>query len=574
MLILVFTVSEAQVFFDEKSEDLGLSNSSWGTDGNENFGGGISFFDFDNDGWDDLTVSSNTGLPVKFYKNNNGTFELINLSGINDELFETKSVQWVDFDNDGDYDFFATSNQSTGDNRFYENIGNLTFVNITDASGLSNPGHKSFGGSWGDYDKDGFLDLFLVSRFFDSDSKFNTLYKNNGDGTFTDVSITANLIQENSLSFCSSWIDYDNDGWQDIYISNDKIQNENILYHNNGDGTFTNVAEAAGAAIAIDAMSTTIGDYNKDGWLDIYVANTQEGNAFLKNNGDGTFIDVAYENGTLFESVAWSSVFLDADNDADLDLYVSASVTNVDSGQLSAAYYDNDGFGLYTIPENIGLEEDVSISYGNAIGDVDNDGKYDIAVLNCLPDNIFLWKNESVHENNWIKVKLEGTESNRQGIGSFIELSVNGEKQYNYTLCGEGYLGQNSSYEFFGIGIATQIDYIKVRWLSGQVDIIYNPEINSHLTMIEGENPLGVDSFEEERIVVSPNPSSSIIQITGLRNYVQGTLKIIDVSGRITQIIKIDTPDMMVDITRLKAGLYIAQMDHGELSTHKKILKM
>jgi hypothetical protein len=321
-------------------------------------------------------------------------------------------------------------------------------------------------------------------------------------------------------------------------------------------------------------MSTTIGDYNKDGWLDIYVANTQEGNAFLKNNGDGTFTDVASENGTLFESVAWSSVFLDADNDADLDLYVSASVTNVDSGQLSAAYYDNDGSGLYTIPENIGLGEDVSISYSNAIGDVDNDGKYDIAVLNCLPDDIFLWKNESVNENNWIKVKLEGTESNRQGIGSFIELSVNGEKQYNYTLCGEGYLGQNSSYEFFGIGTATQIDYIKVRWLSGLVDIIYNPEINDHLTMIEGENPLGIDSFEEERIVVSPNPSSSILQISGLDNYVNSELQILDVSGKIVKNLTIDQSDIEIDISFLRSGIYILNLRAEHSFKNIKIIKL
>ena len=386
-------VSEAQVFFNEKSQELGLSSSSWGQDANETYGGGISFFDFDDDGWDDLTVSSAEGLPVRFYKNNNGTFELINLPGINDELFQTKSVQWVDFDNDGDYDFFSTSNQPTGDTRLYENQGDLTFIDITVTAGLSNSGHQSFGASWGDYNNDSFLDVFVVSRFFDSDTQFNILYKNNGDGTFTDVSVEAQLLQENTLSFCSAWIDYDKDGWQDIYVSNDKIQNKNILYHNNQDGTFTNVAEAAGADLAIDAMSTTIGDYNRDGWLDIYVANSQQGNAFLRNNGDGTFTDVAPNNGTLLQSFAWSSVFLDADLDTDLDLYVSTSISNPDSGLLSAAYYNNIGNGLYTIPDDIGFEDDISISYSNAIGDVNNDGKYDIAVLNCLPDPVFLWEN-------------------------------------------------------------------------------------------------------------------------------------------------------------------------------------
>lgn len=574
LCLFVCIVSHSQVFFDEKAQELGLTNSSWGQDGNETYGGGISFFDFDNDGWDDLTVSSAEGLPVRFYKNNNGIFELINLPGIDDELFQTKSVQWVDFDNDGDYDFFVTSNQSTGDNRFYENLGDLTFSNITETSGLSNIGHTSFGASWGDYNKDGFLDVFIVSRLFDSDTKFNTLYKNNGDGTFTDVSIEANLIQENSLSFCSAWIDYDKDGWQDIYISNDKIQNKNILYHNNQDGTFTNVAEAAGADLAIDAMSTTIGDYNKDGWLDIYVANTQQGNAFLRNNGDGTFTDVAPNNGTLFESFAWSSVFLDADHDKDLDVYVSASVNNPDSGLLSAAYYENNSNGLYAIPGDAGFEEDVSISYSNAIGDVNNDGKYDIAVLNCLPDDVFLWKNESENDNNWIKIKLEGTESNRQGIGSLIELSYNDEKQYNYTLCGEGYLGQNSSYEFFGIGDDTAIDFITVYWLSGIVDVVTNPEINTTLTVIEGEPQLGLEEIDQEKISVYPNPSHSDIHISGLENYVEGTLKVMDLSGKTMKTLSIDQSDMEVDVSHLTTGVYIVRLNTQKGSKHIKFIKM
>ena len=573
-LVLGYLSSAAQVFFNEESENAGLSGSFWGEDGNENFGGGISFFDFDNDGWDDLTISSNHGLPVRFYRNVNGTFELANLSGISDELFETKTAQWVDFDNDGDYDFFATSNNSAGDNRLYENTGDLEFIDITMTSGLSNPGHQSFGGSWGDYNKDGLLDVFVVSRFFDSDEAFNVLYRNNGDGTFTDISVAAGFMQVNTLSFCSAWLDYDKDGWQDIYIANDKVQNENILYRNNQDGTFTNVAEEAGAHIAIDAMSTTVGDYNNDGWLDIYVTNTQDGNAFLRNNQDGTFTNVASMNGTLMETVAWGAVFLDGDNDRDLDLYVSASVYNTDSDQPSAAYYNNDGNGIYNIPENIGLDDDMSTSYSNAIGDVNNDGRADIVVLNCLPDNVFLWQNASDNENNWIKIKLEGTESNRQGIGSFIELSVNGEKQYNYTLLGEGYLGQNSAYEFFGIGSTTEIDYIKVTWLSGIEDVIYTPEINTHLTVVEGAHPLSLPSPDNAGISLSPNPSTSSIHISGLTDYLQGELNILDMSGKLIQRLGIDNSNMVVDISSLKAGLYIVSLSSERVSTHLKIIKM
>ena len=139
-----------------------------------------------------------------------------------------------------------------------------------------------------------------------------------------------------------------------------------------------------------------------------------------------------------------------------------------------------------------GFENDTAQSFSNAIGDINNDGYPDIAVLNYEPDNIFLWKNITNQNNNWLKVKLEGIDSNRQGIGSWIEISINGNKQYNYTLCGEGFLGQNSAYEFFGLGAANSIDYIKVSWLSGQVDVIQTPPINSHITIIEG-GELGIN---------------------------------------------------------------------------------
>ena len=168
-----------------------------------------------------------------------------------------------------------------------------------------------------------------------------------------------------------------------------------------------------------------------------------------------------------------------------------------------------------------------------------------------------MWKNESDTDNNWIKVKLEGTESNRQGIGSFIELSVNGEKQYNYTLCGEGYLGQNSSYEFFGIGEATQIDYLKVQWLSGIEDVIMNPEINTSHTVVEGEHILGLTSFDQETISLYPNPANSIVQVSGIDNYVQGTLQVIDISGRIVKTLIIDQDDMSIDVNQFSEGVYI-----------------
>ena len=554
----------AQLQFNEESILIGLDNSCYGIG---TLGGGISFFDFDKDGWDDITVSSEEGEPVKFYNNINGYFSQIDF-GIEDELFETKTVQWIDFDNDNDYDLFITSNSDS--NLLYENLGNMVFNDITISSGLILNNNSNFGSSWGDYDKDGYLDVFICSRGDFSNDTQNYLYHNNGDGTFTIVNDLVGIDNNHHLSFCSAFFDYNNDGWQDLYIANDKLDTQNLLYKNNGDGTFTEVGEETGTNLSMDAMSTTIGDYNNDGWLDIYVTNTLAGNVFLKNNGDGTFSNVAENNGTLFESAAWGAVFLDAENDTDLDLYVSGALDGTTSF-LPSAFYENDGFGSYTIPSSAGFENDTAQSFSNAIGDINNDGYPDIAVLNYEPHNIFLWKNITNQNNNWLKVKLEGIDSNRQGIGSWIEISTNGNKQYNYTLCGEGFLGQNSAYEFFGLGSASSVDYIKVTWLSGQVDVIENPSLNSHITIIEG-GELGINENQDNNLLVYPNPGKKFhIKINNFNEKM--TLYVTDITGKILFSTSQQSSEISIDLSDFNSGVYFLKIfNQSQILTKKLII--
>ncbi|MDC8005465.1 FG-GAP-like repeat-containing protein [Aureisphaera galaxeae] len=563
-LSLTYHVAPAQILFSEQAAALGCSGSSFG---NGTLGGGISFFDFDNDGWDDITVSSEEGQPVRFYKNTEGTFTQVDL-GIPDHMGEIKSVVWVDFDNDGDYDLYTSSNS---DGRaLYENDGALNFTDITVAAGLYSDQLHDWGASWGDYNNDGWLDLFQTSRH-DGDASFhNKLYENNGDGTFTNVTSQSGLIEDIYMSFCASFFDYNNDGWQDIYIADDRPQFANLMYRNNGDGTYTEVGNSTGTDAAINAMSTAIGDYDSDGWFDIYVTNTPEGNVFYRNNGNNTFTDVAPSNGTLMETVAWGAVYLDADNDGNLDLYVSSSWTNPDVA-LTSAFYRNDGTGNYSIPENAGFENDDAVSFSNAIGDIDNDGYPDMVVLNFAPDDIYVWKNECPTLYNWIKVKLEGTESNRQGIGSVIEISVNGEKQYNYTLCGEGYLGQNSSYEFFGINDAESIDYIKVTWLSGIVDVLENPDINSHITILEGST-LGLETPDSSYFSLYPNPTSGILQLRGPKhlNTIKATIS--DGQGRVLISKTMDAQSGSLDMTGFSEGLYFVTLQNGSVTEVQKVI--
>ena len=533
-------------------------------------GGGVSFCDYDGDGWDDLTLASETGQKVRVYKNNNGSFALIDL-GFN-EIHETKQVIWVDYDNDGDKDFFATSN--THQNVLYRNDGGNSFVNITAISGLFTLNYYTFGASWGDYDNDGYLDVFISNLDNINQNQRNYLYKNNGDGTFADVTASVGLDFDNNLTFCAAFFDYDNDGDQDIYLANDRNFNPNKLYRNNGDETFTDVSQISNTDVLMSAMSTTIDDYNNDGWLDIYITNTASiipgttaGNALLNNNGDGTFTNIAESAGVLFNSFGWGAVFLDADLDTYNDLYVSGMSDG--SILLPSAFYENDGDDTFTIPINAGFASDTAESYANAIGDFNNDAKPDIVVINET-ENIFLWENQTTTINNWLKIKLEGTVSNRDGIGSWIEVYANNKLQYNYTLCGEGYISQNSNTEFFGIGTATNIDYVKVTWLSGAVDILNNVTPNQTLTIIENST-LGIEESEVNNFIVYPNPSNGIVHIKSIYNK-DFSLDIIDAIGRKMSSNNYINSLNNINIEKLPKGVYFFRFTIEDVELTKKVV--
>jgi len=614
LLLSLGSIGQAQIRFEESAFSMGV-NASYGL---SYLGGGVSFWDFDNDGLDDITFATTEGEETHFYRNTGVKFTRVDL-GIND-TYETKQVLWVDFDNDGDYDFFATS--IYGLNKLYENNGNMIFKDITMSSGLFEENLYTYGAAFGDIDNDGDLDLYLTHRDALSKNQRNYLYLNT-EGFFTDITESAGLYLGNDLSFCASFFDYDNDGDQDIYVSNDKYTKSNKLYKNNGDLTFEDVSVSSGTGVIIDAMSTTISDYNGDGWFDIYVTNTSGGNVHFRNNGDGTFTNVAEQLGTAFYSIGWGAVYLDADNDSDLDLYVSGSLIGNDERLPSAFYQHSDG--VFTIPSNIGFEGDNRRSFANAIGDADNDGDADIIVMNDTENN-FLWKNISENNNKWLKIKLEGTVSNKAGIGSIIEIFSDGESQYRYTLCGEGYLGQNSGYEFFGLKQSLAADYIKVTWLSGIVDIIEEVSANKSYSIVEGsgvatelifddsgppeteedpddettnenpeeaeeqteENPDNETMDEEEsevveeelkkcqgrEILVFPNPSrDGNFRLCRQNNSGTVTAEVFDIQGRKVMDQKIDdkTPDLILN--QLRSGVYFVRLSDNKSTTLSKLIR-
>jgi len=557
-------ITSAQISFEDVADDIGTAYSY----GSSTWGGGVSFADFDNDGWDDLTFATEEGTEIYFLKNNDGNFSSITLNGISN-TFKTKQVIWIDYDNDGDQDFFVTGFE--GVNKFYKNDGDMNFTDVSSSIGFFETDLFTYGVSFADMDNDGDLDAFISNRDGEADDQRNYLYRND-EGTFIDITDSAGLSMSSHLSFCSIIFDYNKDGFQDIYISNDKPDNLNILYKNNGDGTFDDVSEYSGAGIGINAMTTTIGDYNNDGWFDIYITNTPEGNELLRNNGDGTFTNVAEATATTFNSVGWGAVFLDADLDGLLDLYVSSDFDGSVGSFLSSAFYHQQNNETFIIPENIGFQEDTRKSYTNAIGDIDNDGKPDIIVGNDIEPN-FLWSNKTVNENNWLKVKLEGVISNRDGIGNTIEINIGGQSQYRYTLAGEGYLSQNSFYEFFGLANATEVDYVKVPWTAtGESEIINNIAANQAITIKEGSGVLSsVNNLKDTTFSIYPNPSANGIFKISVANQEIVSLQVFDISGRlITKKIDLKNNDQ-INLSQYQKGVYIGRFSS---ETKNEVLKL
>ncbi len=447
-------------------------------DHNINFGygigeyaGGVSFADFNNDGFDDLTFASAFNEDVYFFLNLNGQFQQI--PPLVDNEDETKQILWIDYDNDGDKDLFITGYAAP--NRLYRNDGDFNLVDVTEESGLPIEYAQSFGAAFGDIDNDGWLDLFICNR---DPSFHNRLYRNLGDGTFEDVTLTHGIGDMHKASLSVAFIDYNADGWQDIYIAEDKYNFRNTMYRNLGDGTFVDASVFSGADIAIDAMNIAWGDYDNDQDFDIYVTNTAQGNVLLRNNGSGIFMEATQEAGVGFYYIGWGANFFDYENDTDLDIYVCTDVPQNTFNPL----YINNGEGVFAIDT---LLADTTKSYANAIGDFDNDGRPDIAVNNSFPDRFSLWENNDTLNNNWIKIDLEGTVSNRDGIGSLIEVFIGDQKYIRYKVNGIAFLGQNSDTELIGLGNAAMIDSIAIHWLSGTIDRVYAIEANQKITIVE-----------------------------------------------------------------------------------------
>ena len=492
----------------------------------ETLGAGGAFFDYDNDGDLDLYLV-NSAAPSMLYRNNDdGTFVDVTPSdGIDNQGSYGHGVACGDYDNDGYVDIYVTN---FGANRLYRNNGDGTFTDVTNKSGTGDS-HWSSSATFFDYNSDGDLDLYVVNYLnYKLDASYppcfetpavgatekvrgychpkhfegapDRLYRNNGDGTFTDVTEAANVRDPGGM-FLGKGLgvvaaDFDADGNPDLYIANDDTPN--YLFYNKGDGTFAEIAILTGCAYSADGiaqagMGVDAGDYNRDGFLDLFVTNfSYETNTLYRNNGDGTFTDVSYKaqlGEESYLSLGFGTGFFDADNDGHLDIFVANGhifptverTTDVLSYRQPNQLFWNQGDATFA---EVRFDDRPAVSRGALFGDYDNDGDTDLLVTQ-LNGTVTLLRNESKTRNNWLRLKLIGTRSNRDGIGTRITLTIGSESQTHEVRMGSSYLSSNDPRVLLGVGEQDVVDKLEIRWQSGVVQVLENLTVNQELVVTE-----------------------------------------------------------------------------------------
>ena len=496
----------------------------------ETVGSGAAFFDYDGNGLTDIYFVNSADLPGFsssipptncLYRNNGeGTFtDVTEQAGVGDTGYGAGCAV-ADYDNDGYLDLYVTN---FGANVLYRNNGDGTFTDVTQHAGVGD-NRWSLGCAFADYDNDGFVDLYVTNYIdfhFETHTKCtqkgvatycppesfegvpDTLYRNNGDGTFTDVTSSTGVYNEDGKGMGIVFGDYDNDGDSDCYVGNDA--GENFLYQNKGDGTFTNVGWMAGVEADENGdvqgtMGIDFGDYDNDGLLDLIAINyQQQTNALYRNDNGDFFTDLSFAAG-MAESlpyVGWGVDFFDVDNDGDKDLLIANGhlQDTVEKYDDTTTYPQhnhlliNNGHGRFvneSMKAGSGLQSR-RVSRGIATGDYDNDGDLDVLISNAN-DAAELLRNDGGNQGNWILIRTVGTRSNRAGIGTRIKIQAGDLIQIDEVRSGSGYLSQNDLRLHFGIGAHKRINRIEAKWPSGIVDIIRDVAPNQIITITEGSN--------------------------------------------------------------------------------------
>lgn len=509
----------------------------------EDMGSGAAWIDYDQDGYEDLLVINEAGplnmSPAElaqspagcrlYHNNGDGTFtDVTEKAGIRFKGWGMGAAIG-DMDNDGYPDIFITA---YGENVFYHNNGNGTFTDETKKAGLG--GKKGFwtGASWGDYDRDGYLDLYVcgyvkytplkgggVSKRNNNEEpaginplsfqpERNLLYHNNRNGTFTEVAKTAGVSDPQGRSLSASWCDLNDDGWPDLYVANDV--SDNCLFLNQGNGSFMEVSHIAHVSDYRSSMGLAVGDWNNDGSLDVFITHwLAEGNGFFVNKsalkpgpggaaGPFQFEDEADRYGlgqVSLDYVGWGTSFFDYDNDTRQDLLVVNGSTNQEESDprklipMNNMLFWNEGkdkgFGNVSSVSGEAFDRKY-VGRGAAFADYDNDGDVDVFIVNNGGPGILL-RNDGGNKNNWLEVKLVGTKSNRSAIGAKICFKTDTVSQIREVNDQSSYLSQNSLIQHVGLGKFRKVDLLTIRWPSGLHQQFRNIPVNQRIQITEGD---------------------------------------------------------------------------------------
>ena len=496
----------------------------------ETMGPGCAFVDFDNDGWLDILLVNGQDWPghrrqrstLRLYRNNrNGTFtDVTKSAGLDVEMYGM-GVAVGDFDNDGRPDLYVTG---VGQNRLFRNTGRGSFIDVTEAAGLGKRSAFSTSAMWFDFDRDGHLDLFVCNyvRWTPEQDVFCSvdgsrksfctpeayrgstcwLFRNRGNGTFEDVTAKSGIFDASAKSLGVAMLDFDRDGWPDVFVANDTQPNK--LYRNNRDGTFREMAVRAGVAFSEDGraragMGVDAGDYRRTGREGIAVTNFDNEMMGLYEASDGVFLDRAQLAGVGAASrrrLGFGCLFLDADLDGHLDLlavngHIDDSVRKLQEGVAHAQpphLFLNDGTGKFRDAAREAGSDFASpkIARGLAVGDFDNDGDLDVLITtNGGP--AYLYRNDVSNGNRSIRFRLEGRKSNRDGIGAVVQVHDGGGQQMRMVRSGSSYLSSSERTLSFGVGRQTVVERAVIYWPSGRTEEFKKLATGRSYRCIEGE---------------------------------------------------------------------------------------